>query len=147
MEYVYKVMSNDDLSHCAKLFQKAFLKEPWYEEWTYQQAYQRLNQIMDSSCSIGFVIYDQDELIAMLCGRIMTYLDEEELWVEEICVSNCYQGKGLGSSLLEYTKQELLKRNVRRMTLNTVQGYLSDVFYQKNGFIKKDSIVCMKCDF
>ena len=147
MNFEYREMNHDDLKKCTRLFQEAFLKEPWKETWTYEKAYQRLEGIMDSKSSIGFVITDNHHMIGMLCGRIMPYLDDYELWVEEVCISDSYQGQGLGSQLLNYTKQELINKNVNRMVLNTTRGYLSDVFYLKNGFQEKDMIVCMSCEF
>lgn len=147
MAFEYRIMTHDDLKACAILFQEAFLQEPWKERWTFEQAFHRLDGIMDARMAIGYVVYDHGDLIGMLCGRKMTYLDETELWIEEVCVSHKYQGKGLGSSLISYVKEELKNIGIKRMVLNTTKGYLSDVFYYKNGFLESDHIVFMSCDF
>ena len=55
------------------------------------------------------------------------------------------QGQNLGSRLLDYTKQQCLQKNITHISLNTIRGFLSDVFYQKNGFYEKTDIVCMGC--
>lgn len=147
MTFEYRIMTHDDLTSCAILFQEAFLQKPWKENWTFEQAFNRLDGIMDARMAIGYVVYEHNQLIGMLCGRKMVYLDEMELWVEEVCVSYKYQGQGLGSSLLKYVKEELKSVGINRMVLNTTKGYLSDVFYCKNGFLESDRIVFMTCDF
>ena len=49
------------------------------------------------------------------------------------------------TKLLDYTKQQCLQKNITHISLNTIRGFLSDVFYQKNGFYEKTDIVCMGC--
>ncbi|WP_050635562.1 GNAT family N-acetyltransferase [Candidatus Stoquefichus sp. SB1] len=147
MEFSYKYIEETDLKSCAYLFQEAFLQEPWYEEWTYHQAYERLSELMSSKAAIGYVIYDQEKLIGMILGRRMTYLDKRQFWVDELCISQHYQGQHLGSRLLDYAKQECQKIQIYQMVLNTIRGGLSESFYHKNGFHEEKSLVCMSCDF
>lgn len=146
MELCFQNMNINDLDKAAKLFQIAFQKEPWNEHWTYQQSFERLSEIMSTSSSKGFVIYDHEELVGMLLGRVLPYLNDYELIIEEVCIAEGYQGQSLGSSLLDYTKQQCLYENITHISLNTVRGFLSDVFYQKNGFHIKTDIVYMRCD-
>lgn len=143
----YNKMSQDDLSACATVFQDAFLQPPWHEKWTYEQAYSRIEELMSSNYFRGYIIKDENKVIGMACGRIMTYMHYQEFWLDELCLLNQYQGQHLGSSLLDYIKQELKKENIERIVLNTVKGVLSDVFYQNNGFQENKTIVSMYCDF
>lgn len=145
MKLCFKNMDKKDLDKAAKLFQVAFQQAPWNENWTYQQSFERLSEIMSTHSSIGYVIYDNELLIGMLLGRVLLYLDDYELIIEEVCIAQGYQGQNLGSRLLDYTKQQCLQKNITHISLNTIRGFLSDVFYQKNGFYEKTDIVCMGC--
>lgn len=145
MNIKYRRFENDDLTAAAKLFQKAFLEAPWYEEWTFQQAYDRLAEQKNCQNFCGYVMFDGDELIGIMSGRIMTYLDYKELWIDELCISSQYQGKGIGSLFLEYIKGQLNDLLVSKIVLNTTKSYLSDKFYAKNGFQVNETLVSMYC--
>ncbi|WP_028042171.1 GNAT family N-acetyltransferase [Candidatus Stoquefichus massiliensis] len=147
MNFQYSEITQSDLKKCAQLFQDAFAQDPWNETWTYEQAYMRLDELMSSKVVMGYVAYDNGILAAMILGRQMTYMDKKDLWIDELCVSKNYQGHHLGSQLLNYTKQECIKQGIHGMVLNTVKGFLSENFYQKNGFYENISLVCMSCEF
>ena len=121
----------------------AFKEEPWNENWTFEQAYTRIEEIMSARVSRGYVVACGDEIVAMACGRIMTYLDFKELWVDELSVHPGYQGNGLGGKMLEYIRQQLKEEGIRNMVLTTERGYPSVKFYEKNGFKQEDRIVFM----
>ena len=69
----YCIMQQKDIEKCALTLMKAFKEEPWNENWTYEQAYTRIDEIMSARVSRGYVIYDGDTVVSMLSGRIMTY--------------------------------------------------------------------------
>lgn len=147
MDLKYKIMQKEDLKQCASELVLAFKEKPWNENWTFEQAYIRIEEIMCSKVSRGYVIYDNDVIISMLCGRIMTYLDFKELWVDEFSVNPCYQRKGIGSKMLEFVRTQLKKENINRMVLTTGKGYPSVKFYEKNGFKQDDLVVFMTNKF
>ena len=86
----YCIMQQKDIEKCALTLMKAFKEEPWNENWTYEQAYTRIDQIMSARVSRGYVVYDGDIVVSMLSGRIMTYLGFKELWVDEFSVHPDY---------------------------------------------------------
>ena len=97
MNLKYKIMNEEDFEGCAYELIEAFNEEPWNEEWTFEQAFTRIDEIMSARVSRGYVVYDGDTVVAMACGRIMTYIDFKELWIDEFSVNPLYQGKGVGS--------------------------------------------------
>ncbi len=141
--FYYENMKNTDLKACASLFQKAFQQPPWNENWTYEQAYQRLEESMSSPMMRGYLIKDHEDIIAMACGRIMTYMSYQEFWIDDLCVLDSYQGQGIGSQLLDFVKDELQKEKINRIVLNTLRSFLSEKFYRKNGFIEDEKSVVM----
>ena len=144
----YCVMQQKDIGNCARTLMKAFKEEPWNEDWTYEQAYTRIDEIMSARVSRGYVLYDGDTAVSMLCGRIMTYLGFKELWVDEFSVHPDYQRKGFGTGMMAYVREQLKqeKEKISYIVLNTEKGYPSVKFYEANGFRADESLVFMAAD-
>jgi len=142
----FEIMNHDHLDKCAVIFVEAFRKKPWLEDWTYDQAYQRLQDLLSAQNVFAYVCLDHQEIIGMICGRQLIYLDYYELWIDELCISNQYAGRGIGSTILNFVKEECQKKQIKRIVLNTIRSYLSDVFYYKNGFKEAEDMVCLKFD-
>lgn len=142
------IMKNEDFKPCAYQLMKAFKEDPWDEDWTFEQAYTRIDEIMSARVSRGYVVYDNDMVVAMLCGRIMTYLGFKELWIDEFSVNPDYQRKGIGTKLMTFVREELKKEKekISYIVLNTEKGYPSVKFYEANGFKADDSLVFMAAD-
>lgn len=146
MELRKKHLKKEDLTACAKEMMLAFHIEPWNENWTFEQAYTRIEEIMSSDVSRGYVIYDGDLVVSMMCGRIMTYLDHKELWIDDLSVHPDYQGLGIGTQLLDYVKQEMKEEGVLYLLLNTTRGFGCVDFYKKNGFEELTHIITLASD-
>ena len=132
-----------DLKMAAVVFRAAFAAEPWNEEWTYELAETRINELMSSPQSIGYVSEDNGVIQAVLCGRKLTYLSGIEYMIDEFCVSPDMQRSGIGSAVLDYACKELTAEGVMGMALLTTRGYPSERFYIKNGFESKDAMTFM----
>lgn len=134
------------LNKCSILFQQCFMQEPWNETWTYEQSYQRLKEMLLSPYALGYVLYRDNQLIGMILGRQMTYLEKKELWIDEVCILPELHGQHLGSYLLQQTKKKCIKLHIERMVLQTIRGFLSEGFYSKNNFVEEKHLICMSCD-
>lgn len=145
MNLEYKIMEQKDFNSCAYELIEAFKEEPWNENWTFEQAYTRIDEIMSSRVSRGYVIYDGDVVVSMLCGRIMTYLNFKELWIDEFSVNPKYQRKGIGSKMLDFVREELKKEKdkITYLALNTEKGFPSVKFYESQGFRVEESNIVM----
>jgi len=138
-----RVINETDIPSCAKALIETFKEEPWNENWTYEEAYTRIDELMASRMSRGFVIVDNDKVVGMCIGRIMTYTGFKELWIDEFSVHPTYQGQRLGSKLLEFTKEALTEEKVGNMCLTTSKGYPAVKFYEQNGFTLSETVVFM----
>lgn len=145
MNLKYKIMDQTDFKGCAYELIEAFKEAPWNENWTFEQAYTRVDEIMSARVSRGYVIYDGDVVVSMLCGRIMTYLDFKELWIDEFSVNPIYQRKGIGSKMFDFVRSELKKEKdkITYLALNTEKGFPSVKFYESQGFRVEESNVLM----
>ena len=109
MNLTYKRLEKNELSMCADTLIKAFKEEPWNEDWTFEQAYTRLDELMSARVSRGYIVLDSEEkiVVGMVIGRIMTYMSQKELWLDEVSIHPAYQRKGIGTRMFEYVKREL----------------------------------------
>ena len=143
MNLEFRAIKTTDFETCAKSLRATFKEEPWNENWTYNQAYERIDEMMASRMSRGYVVVDDDRVVGMCIGRIMTYMAFKELWVDEFSVNPTYQGQAIGSKLIAFVTDELKKENVSHMALTTAREYPAVKFYEKNGFKVSESIVFM----
>lgn len=143
MELEFEVMTPEDFNNCSKVLMLAFKENPWNENWTYEQSYSRITELMSSEISRGYIIKSKDKIVSMLIGRVTTYLNWKEFAIDEISVLPDYQGLGIGNKMLEAVKSKLQLENINYMTLNTKKGYPCVDFYKKNGFKQDDSNIFM----
>ena len=144
----FRPIQQADIEKCAYTLMAAFQEAPWNEQWTHAQACTRIDEIMSARVSRGYVLYDGDTVVSMLCGRIMTYLDFKELWVDEFSVHPAYQRRGIGTQMMDYVREQLMNEpeRISYIVLNTEKGYPSVKFYEANGFEADDSLVFMAAD-
>ena len=145
MPLIYRMMTPGDFAACADELIAAFREEPWNETWTQEQAYTRIDEIMSARVSRGYVCMDAERCVSMLCGRIMTYQDKKQFWIDEFSVHPDDQRQGIGSRMLTFLREQLQAemQTIHYMALNTERGFPSVAFYEKNGFIPVESDLCM----
>jgi len=143
MSLEFREIKTTDFEACAKSLMAAFKEEPWNEKWTYDQAYERIDELMASRMSRGYVAVSDDTVVGMCIGRIMTYMNFKELWVDEFSVNPTHQGQAVGSKLIVFATDKLKNENVSNMALTTKREYPAVKFYEKNGFKVNESIVFM----
>ena len=136
-----KKVEQSDLMACAKEMSEAFKVEPWKENWTVEQAYRRFDEIMSAKNALGYCMYDHEQVICTVVGRVMTYLDYKEYNIDDFSVLPSYQGQGIGSKMIEYIRSDL--KGVEYFTLTTHADYPSVSFYTKNGIELSKEIVFM----
>ena len=144
----FRMMTQEDSPACARTLMAAFAQAPWNEQWTHEQACTRIDEIMSGRVSRGYVAVEGDTVVSMLSGRIMTYLDFKELWVDEFSVHPAFQRQGVGSRMMAFVREQLKAEpeKISYIVLNTERGYPSVKFYEANGFRADDSLLFMAAD-
>ena len=114
-----------DLEGAAAVFTAAFAATPWNEEWSAEVSRKRISELMAAPQSIGYVYEDDGRIKAVLCGRKLTYLHGPEYVIDEFCVLPELHRSGIGTAVIGYAKDELVKEGVIAMALMTTKGYPS----------------------
>lgn len=130
-----------DYQEAGQLLKEAFKEPPWNEEWTIENAICRVEELMDCRSGKGFVFLKENKIIGVLLGRIATYVNSKQLFIEEFFIDGDYRGLKIGSQMLEYCKKNLTM--IDSIVLLTGNGFPSQSFYEKNGFVKDNDIIYM----
>ncbi len=138
MSLIFRKMTPADFPACANELIAAFREEPWNEIWTYEQAFDRIDEIMSARVSRGYVCMNDEKCVSMLCGRIMTYQAQKLFYIDEFSVHPAYQRQGIGSRMLAFLREELQiePQPISHISLITERGFPSVSFYEKNGFVE-----------
>lgn len=131
-----------DYPAIAKVMMRAFANSPWNENWDYARAYQRIEQLDDGKYTRCYVYVENEKIIGVLCGKLVTYVNDLELMIEDCYVDPDYQRLGIGGKLIQGVIDEL--NEVDAFTLLTGRGFYSVNFYLKNGFKIDNNLVLMR---
>lgn len=146
-ETLIREYKDTDKEQAAALLKETFAQEPWKEEWSKELAEARIEEIMASPYSVGYVYEELGTVLGVMCGRQATYIDGKEYFIDEFFISPAAQHKGIGSKMVAYAREKLTERGYVSMVLNTEKGYPSEKFYMKNGFKTYESLIFMYLNF
>lgn len=144
MAETIKPFTEDYLDQCIELYMKVFNSEPWNETWSYDTAKERLVDLLNTPKFLGFLLFDQDNLIGFIAGNSKRTYSGCTFYIAELCVNYETQGKGYGSKLLRYLEEELVKRKIQSVYLLTAPGGQAEAFYRKNQYSINDNRVVIK---
>lgn len=134
-----------EIEECIELYINVFNREPWNESWTYSTAKERLTDFIHTPKHLGFLLYENDDLIGFIAGNGKKTDVGLTFYLGELCITHQVQGKGYGSKLLLHLEKELMKKGIFSLYLLTAQGGLAEAFYQKNGYtLREDRMVLQK---
>lgn len=132
----FRKITNEDYIHCAENLVAAYAGPPWHNKWTKEEALLRIQATMSGFNSRGYVIENNDKIIAMCIGRIDYYFsDMNQFCIDEFNVIPSHQGSGIGKQLINSVSNLMKNEEIHRIFLIT-GGELAVKFYQKNGFIR-----------
>ena len=131
-----ELINSDSLQKCAKLYVSVFNQPPWDESWTEEQAMTRLRFYYDTPNFIGISISTEDKLLGFVLGNYEPYQNESLFLLKEMCVQPQYQGKGIGTELINLLHKELKSRRILTVNLITQVNGEAESFYLKNCYYK-----------
>jgi len=130
-----------DLNQISKIFMTEFNKEPYYEKWTYKSAVKKINEYFKKS--IIFIIEQNNKLIGFIIISLKLWSDGKRGHINEIVISNEYQGRGYGKLLINKAESYFKYMGIKIITLESLNISKAFNIYKKMGF-KEDGIVSME---
>lgn len=130
-----KQVSMEQYDAIENLFVSVFSKEPWKDDWSdKKQLRLYLTELIDSSNSLCFGLYDQERLVALSLGHVKHWCQGTEYYVDEFCVDSSLQHQGIGKVWMSFLEEELSKREIAHFFLLTDSNVPAYSFYKHLGF-------------
>lgn len=131
---MYRVFAENDFEKCLDLFLKVFSAEPWLDKWASRDlAASYLRDYINTPGFIGYVAAENEHLQAMCFGHIKHWWEGDEYFIDEMCVDQDQQAKGLGSGMYLYIRENLAAQLVVHITLLTEKSVPACEFFKKQG--------------
>ncbi|MBR6536526.1 MAG: GNAT family N-acetyltransferase [Lachnospiraceae bacterium] len=142
-ELRYEEIAESHLDQLAQLYMETFNAAPWSDEWTFETARKRLQQLLHSEDSFGLCVYQGGQICGAVLGVLEQYFDGPMYNLHEYWVKNEMRGKGIGSKLFAEMEKRLLERGVKNIILITAKGDATEHFYHKQGMGTDPDMVFM----
>ena len=133
-ELHFRSMERADIGACSDLFCKVFSAPPWNEDVSPEEAQRYFENCFSLASFRGFVAESGGRIVGLAAGFLKPWRMGMEFYLDEFCVAPSFQGKGIGSRLLDEIRTRLAEEGVFGAMLNPVRSYPAYSFYLKNGF-------------
>lgn len=87
-------------SKVIKLLLDIFSGEPWNDDWTDGQIDAYVEELMGNKNSLCFGLFKNGILTGIALGRIKSWYQEKEFFIEEFGISPSLQCSGFGSEFM-----------------------------------------------
>ena len=135
MELKVIKLSEEYLEECVDLFIDTFSRAPWNDEYdSRQQVKNFFINHMKNNYFLGYIGLIDKKVVALSVGMKKPWICGMEYYIDEFCIGDGFQGKGIGSLFLKDIEKLLYDEKVEGIILNTERDYPSCKFYEKNGF-------------
>ncbi|MGD6804490.1 GNAT family N-acetyltransferase [Rossellomorea aquimaris] len=144
MNYKIKMLSEENIEVCTKLYTYVFNSEPWNDGWEEIDARERLSDIFNNRKFLGLGICDEEsKLIGFLAGYTERWLDSHHFYLNEMCVTTGLQSKGIGTRLVNELEDICQESNINRIYLLTAREGQAEAFYEKSGYYVSPKMIMM----
>lgn len=131
----------EQIEAVKKLMLAVFSDEPWNDVWSEEQLHAYIAQLMGERHSLSYGIYLHGRLIGVSLGKVKSWCEGTEYWIEEFGILPQMQGNGIGSRFMQEIEKDLIKRGITHIVLLTGKSVPAYCFYQKNGFEEKKEYI------
>lgn len=135
MEEEFIVLDDSYLREMAELFRKTFGSAPWNDDWSdTEQLMEYITEISHGYRALNYGIVRDGKLCAVSIGQVKHWWQGLEYYLDELFVDPDYQGQGLGSRFLKLIEEDIKKRGLAGIYLETDNDKPAYKFYQDKGF-------------
>lgn len=116
----------EDIKEISRLFRIESSKKPYSQKWSEKEALKKIKKIFE----LGNIY------ICILEKNILGFISivgegKKEAYIDEFYVNSKYQGKGIGTRLLEFAEKECQKKGINKITVMANRKARAFKFYKK----------------
>ncbi len=134
-------LNMENIEEIKRLMVAIFSGEPWNDSWTDGQLHAYISQLIGNQNSLSFGVYRDGALIGLALGKIKSWYEGTEYWVDEFGILPEMQQSGIGSAFIREIEKTLATRGISYIVLLTEKNLPAYDFYKKNGFEEKEETV------
>lgn len=117
------------------LFKDVFMAEPWNDNWSDdEQLHQYIRDLIGNDNSLTYGLMDQSELLGVSMGSIKHWWTGTEYNIDELCIRVRSQGHGYGKIFLNLIENQIRRKGIVNIFLQTERNVWAYDFYLKNGY-------------
>ncbi|WP_041139147.1 GNAT family N-acetyltransferase [Beduini massiliensis] len=137
-------LDDDLLETCVDLFIETFSLAPWNDVYeSRDQVAAFFKRHMNNNYFLGYALKLNEEIVALSIGFQKPWIKGMEYYIDEFCVKDTIQHKGIGSQFLALIEADIKDKQLNAILLNTNKGFPAERFYLKNGFEPLADIVVL----
>ncbi|MBO6047708.1 MAG: GNAT family N-acetyltransferase [Erysipelotrichaceae bacterium] len=136
-------ITKEHLTRYGEIYANAFSGEPWNDPWDPDDAQIHVSELLDSKQSYGLEYVVEGEVIGFLLGTSMLFHYGRVFEINDLAVDPQYQGKGIGSELLEHCLCDMEELGMCSVNLITAADGILPSFYEKHGFEREKQVILM----
>ena len=121
---------------------EAFTDSVWDEDWTYENALCRINELLSSSCVRVLVCEENSkDIVGCAIFETLSWHSGKQIEVREIFVKPCSRKKGIGTELIKRIETIGKQENATCYFLWTNNNTELTDFYMKLGYTTNKNVV------
>ena len=132
-------MEIQDIDSCAKICVDAYSKEPWNEEHDLGEVKSFMTRFTSNPIYLGWIICNDNQILGFIVGMVVPSTGDDYFRIEDICISPDMQGRGIGKEFIKRLANQLKKKSIDSIILNTIKEFPAYNFYLANGFVEMES--------
>jgi ribosomal protein S18 acetylase RimI-like enzyme len=132
-----------DIKEMARIFREEYAKKPWNEKWTEKNSIKKIKNYFNNKHRT-YVCEIDKETVGFIIIDTFVWASGKEGFIDQIIVSEKYQGKGIGKTLFEKAEDYFRKKGIKGVTLYTNVKSNAAGFYERRGYKQGDMVIYSK---
>jgi GNAT superfamily N-acetyltransferase len=136
-------LTKNDIDSCVEIFMSSYNTKPWNYKWNAEKAHAYLTEYQEAKRFVGFVAIDNGEIVSALLAHLKTWWTKDQLYIDEVFVSDVSKGKGVGKKIIQHCEDFCKQNDIEIISLMTNEVMPAYTFHSKNDFVKVNQYVFM----
>ena len=124
-----------------------FSVEPWNDVWTDDKLHTYIRELMGNENSLSFGVYQDEVLIGIALGRLKSWYEGTEYWIDEFGILPKMQQAGIGSGFMKSIEEKAAEKGAVYITLLTEKQVPAYQLQEKRVSGKKRKRIFCKTDW
>ncbi len=142
-EVKVRIANKKDIPEVTKIFREEFSKRPFNDKWKKQSALKKIKHYFADDYEIYVAMIGKD-IVGFIIFSTYEWTKGIEGFIDQIVVSNKFQGRGIGRKLMKLAENYFKKMKIKEIVLYTDRRALSAKFYENIGYKQGHMIAYLK---